>query len=74
MAELELKAKRWEHGFVELDFGFDGPEVMTARLERDGAEPAFPPGTPLRWCSALENWCDAHEQLLNELTMMVKRN
>jgi hypothetical protein len=72
MAELELKTKRWEDGFVELDFGFDGPEVRTARLTRDGAEPAFPENTPPPWRTALENWCDANERLLDELTTKLR--
>jgi len=73
MSDLELRGKRWNDGFVELDFGFEGrPEVRTARMERDGAEPVFPEGTPLPWLTALENWCDANERLVDELTVKLK--
>jgi hypothetical protein len=72
MADLELKTKRWEDGFVELDFCLEGPDVRTARLQRDGAEPTFPEGTPLPWSAALENWCDANERLLDELTTKLR--
>jgi hypothetical protein len=75
MLDLELRSKRWNDGFVELDFGFgNAPEVRTARMERHGAEPSFAEGTPLPWQNALESWCDAHESQVDELTTKLRNS
>ena len=64
MLELEPRRKHWDDGFVEIDFASQD-EVRTARMERDGATPAFAHGTPEEWTSALAVWCDANPELLD---------
>jgi hypothetical protein len=64
MLELEPRRKHWDDGFVEIDFAYED-EVRTARMERNGGEPAFADGTPKEWATALERWCDENEQLLD---------
>ncbi|HKY35919.1 MAG TPA: hypothetical protein VJN18_08275 [Polyangiaceae bacterium] len=54
---------RWLDGRVEIDFEL-GREIATARMERTGREPAFPEGTSLPLLTALEEWCDSNESII----------
>ncbi len=71
MLELEPRRKHWDDGFVEIDFASED-EVRTARMDRNGGEPAFADGTPKEWLTALESWCDANEQLLDSWQQRLK--
>ena len=64
MPELQRREMRWLEGRVEIDFEL-GREIATARMERADGEPAFPEGTSLPLQTALEEWCDSNESIVD---------
>jgi hypothetical protein len=64
MPELQRREMRWLDGSVEIDFEL-GREIATAKMARADGEPAFPKGTSLPLQTALQEWCDSNEPIVD---------
>ena len=64
MPELQRREMRWLDGSVEIDFEL-GREIATAKMQRADGDPVFPAGTSLPLQTALEEWCDSNESIID---------